>query len=413
MAAELGPAVIVVWTLTAVVGLVQCLLLAELATRFPNKAGGTATYAHEAFKNTSPLLGALSNWGYWFAWTPGIAVNVLLAARYLTASLLPGVPEVLLAGILLLGLYGLNTLGLQPSMRSAAVLAVCALVPLAALALAPLIQPPRFHVAYLQPFVPLGGSWSDTASWLRLLKWMFVAAWSSYGAEMASTVVAELRDPQRDTVRSLGLASLVALLAYGAVPLALLGLVGPDLLAQDAAIALLPAAQVVFGPFGAALVTLLLVAALLLGAQAFIIGSSRTLYQMSRDGLLIRQCARVNRRGVPVGSMVFDATVTLALLAIFQARLIDIVAAANVGYLVVFVLLPLVWLRLRRTDTTPGMFHLPHWFVPIAWALCLFNLLLLVVGGAQWGGVVMGVGALGTLAFVPLYWLRRRQDRRG
>ena len=250
-------------------------------------------------------------------------------------------------------------------------------------------------------------------SWLHLFKWMFVAAWSSYGAEMASTVVAELRDPQRDTVRSLGLAALVALLAYSAVPLALLGLVGPELLAQDAAIALLPAAQVVFGPFGAALVTLLLVAALLLGAQAFIIGSSRTLYQMSRDGLLIRQCARVNRRGVPVGSMVFDATVTLALLLMFQARLIDIVAAANVGYLVVFVLLPLAWLRLRCTAATPEMFRLPQWFVPIAWALCSFNLLLLTIGGTQWGLLVMGSGTLGTLAFIPLYWLRRRQDMRG
>lgn len=410
MAADLGPASVVVWSLTAFVGVLQCLLIADLGVRFPNHAGGTATYAHAAFRDVSPLLGAVSSWAYWFAWTPGIAVNLLLAAQYLQASVLPWVNPFVLAGVLAAALYGLNALGLRPSIASASLLAICALIPLAGIALAPVLRPELFNPAFLQPFVPRDGSWIDGGTWVRLLKWMFVASWASYGAEMASTVIAELRDPRRDVPRAMGGAALIALVAYSGVPLALLLIVGPDGLAQDPVVALLPAARAIFGSAGAMLVVLLLVAALLLGAQAFMIGSSRTLYQMSRDGLMIRQCARLNRFGVPIGSMVFDAVVTIGLLAIFGARLIEIVAAANVGYLVVFVLLPLTWLRLRRGNME-HTFGMQRWGAPLAWGLFGCNLTLLLVGGAQWGPVVMGTGILGTLAILPLLWLRRRQDR--
>lgn len=50
MAAEIGPASVFVWTLIALIGVFQCLMIAEMAGMFPNKSGGTATYAHEAFK---------------------------------------------------------------------------------------------------------------------------------------------------------------------------------------------------------------------------------------------------------------------------------------------------------------------------------------------------------------------------
>jgi Flp pilus assembly protein TadB len=44
----------------------------------------------------------------------------------------------------------------------------------------------------------------------------------------------------------------------------------------------------------------------------------------------------------------------------------------------------------------------------LAWALLVFNVVLLVVGGAQWGATVVGVGVVGTLLVIPLVWWRRR-----
>lgn len=299
---------------------------------------------------------------------------------------------------MLLALYGVNLLGLATSIRTSVVLAVCALVPLALIALAPLLQTGMFVAARIT-VVPAGVGQSD------MLKWMFVAAWSAYGAEMVSSVVAELRDPERGAGRALGVAAITVLCAFIAIPAALLGLVGAAQLGEDPATALLPAAEAVVGSWGAGLLVLLLVSALLLGAYTFLVSSSRTIYQMSQDGLLPRFCGQVNRNGVPVGSLLFDLSVTLILLTIFQTALIELVAAANVPYLIVFILLPLTWLRLCGTNARP-------WRRALAWSLIVFNLLLLVFGGAQWGAVVVGVGVVGTLAVLPLRWWRRWVDAR-
>lgn len=88
MAAELGKGSILAWSIVAFVGVLQCFLIAELAAMFPDKTGGTPVYAHESFKSISPLIGALSNWGYWFGWIPVIAVNLVLAAGYMKATFL-------------------------------------------------------------------------------------------------------------------------------------------------------------------------------------------------------------------------------------------------------------------------------------------------------------------------------------
>ena len=82
----------------------------------------------------------------------------------------------------------------------------------------------------------------------------------------------------------------------------------------------------------------MLIAALLLGAQTAIIGSTRTIYEMSRDGLILKQMAKVNKFNVPVGSMIWDGAVTIALLAKFGTNVPNIVAASNVGYMLVFML---------------------------------------------------------------------------
>jgi len=89
MAAELGNISLWVWVLTVGVGGVQCALIAELASRFPERAGGSAQFAYRAVEGGSQSLGALSSWGYWFAWTPGIAVNLILAGTYLRDVLWP------------------------------------------------------------------------------------------------------------------------------------------------------------------------------------------------------------------------------------------------------------------------------------------------------------------------------------
>jgi len=408
MAAELGAASILVWTGTVAIGTLQCLLLAELASRFPQKVGGAPAYTHEGFKHLSPLFGAVAAWGYWVAWIPGVAVNLTLAATYIEAAFFPGINVLALTLALAVGLYALNSLGLRPNVWASGLMAICALVPLAIIIVAPLFRPALWHGANFSPFLPPGFSWAAGDTWAALAKWAFVAVWSSYGAEMVATVVGELRDPRRDVPKAIGAASAATTLAFVLVPIVLLAIVGLDGLSQDPYVAFLTAANAVFGTGGGQIIAIMLIAALVLGAEVFIISSSRALYQMSRDGLTLPSYGRLNRNGVPVGSMAWDAAITLLLLAIFGGDIVGVVAAANVGYLVVFILLPLAYVLVRRRAATRAPFHLPGFFTPLAIAIAAFNVLLFVVGGSQWGGKIMGIGIALTLTFLPFYLLRGR-----
>lgn len=414
MAVEMGNVSVLVWALTVGVGAVQCLLLGELSSRFPGRAGGTPQFAYRSVPRGSSTLGALSSWCYWYAWTPGIAVNLILAALYLRAVVWPSAPVVPVAAVIGVALYALNSMGLRTSMRASAVLAVLVLVPLTLIVATPLIEPHVFHAHNLLPLALPPGSPHGAGGIAALVaKWTFVAAWSAYGGEMASTVSAEVRELGWRMPRTMAIAAGVCVATFVLVPVSLLGIVGAQGLADDPLTAFVPAARLLLGPAAETAVGLTLAVALVLGAQAFIFGSSRTVYQLSLDGHLPRAFARVNRRGVPVGSIALDTAVIAVMLAVFGTHVVDVVAAANVGYLVVFILMPMAYLVLRHhPGGDPGGTRLPRAFVPVAVALIAFNAAVLVLGGLQWGGKVMLTGALVSALILPMSWLTRLAHRR-
>jgi amino acid transporter len=409
MAGELGSLSPFVWLTIALIGALQCWLIAELAKAFPDRAGGTAMYAHAVLGRRAPLAAAISSWGYWFAWTPGIAVNLILAATYLKATVWHGVAVLPLAIAIGAALYCLNGFGLRPSMRAASCLAMIAVVPLAIILVGALTQPSLVDLGNLVPALPDGRSWTSPEDWLLVAKWAFVAAWSAYGAEMASTVVAEMRGADEHISRALLIAALLGLFAFGLLPFLMLSLVDAGQLSADPLVAFLPVAEAVLGDAGGTIVGVMLASALILGAQAFIVGSSRAIYQMTCDGYMPRRLAAVNRRNVPIGSLLLDATVIVALLLLFDTRVVDVVAAANVGYLVVFVLMPATFVALRVRDRGRSALRSP--LAVAALGLMAVNSLLLVAGGLQWGGRVMLTGVVVMSLIVPISLLRRWQDR--
>jgi amino acid transporter len=408
MAAELGNMSAVVWSVTAIIGGLQCLMIAELARVYPGRAGGTATYAHLALHEVSPALGALSSWAYWFAWTPGIAVNVILAGVYASAAF--GIEATFpLAVVFVVVLYGMNFFGLKLSVRFYAVVGAVAVIPLLAILVGVLAQPSSLHWEYVLPFGVPGQDLGSMATWALIVKWAFVAAWASYGAEMASTVVAEMRDSDSRVGQAMGAAAVICAVAFTVIPVLLLALVGAEGLREDPQAVFLGPAEQLFGVWGSQVVALMLAAGLLLGAQAFVVGSSRTIYQMTKDGYLPRAFGKVNRFGVPVGSITFDAVIIVVLLVIFGDSIVDVVASANIGYVVVFVLLPLTYLMLGRSSWIGGeegtalrRRSLRHPMNLLAMALIVVNTVLLVWGGLQWGLQVVLVGLIVLLLIIPV-----------
>ncbi|MGH8347312.1 MAG: APC family permease [Pseudomonas sp.] len=410
MAESIGTVSVFVWLGTGLIGALQCVLLADLAQRFPSRAGGTATYAYAVLGLERPVLGALSSWGYWCAWTPGIAINLILAAEYLRATVLPSVPVLVIMAVISVTLYLVNALGLDVWAYCSAVVAVVALPPLIILMIGLILNPGMLDVDRLFRQDLPGVDFSNGAGWALIAKWAFVAAWSAYGAEMASTIVAEMRDPQLHVTRMMYLAGVICSVIFGAVPLLLVMAVGGTGLAQDPATVFLPAAEAVFGPAGAVVVGLMLAAGLVLGAQAFIVGSSRTVFQMTVDGYLPRQLSWINRRGAPIGSLLLDVPIIVGLVLAFGTDVVGVVASANFGYLVVFILMPVAYLVLRHRDRAERRsVNGSRARDQLAVGLALLNIILLIVGGWQWGPKVVGIGFLVLALAVPMAMMHRRR----
>ncbi|MBA2811531.1 APC family permease [Streptomyces sp. KM273126] len=412
MAAELGNVSIWVWIATAAVGGAQCLLIAELAARFPERAGGTAQFAYRVRAQGSPTMGALSAWCYWFAWTPGIAVNLVLAATFLRDQWLPGVSPVVLALAIAAVLYFVTALGLKLSTLINAVLALVAVAVVLVIVLSPVTRPHAADFSQVFPSVLPDDAGADSlgAHLALIAKWSFVATWSSYAAEMASTVCAEIRQPERTMKRVMSTSAIICFVAFAAVPIAMFALSGVKGVQEDPFDVFAHAGQVLLGPTGEIFVQLGLTAVLILGAETFIIGSSRTIYQMAQDGHLPATFGKINKRGAPVGSIAWDAVVIGLLLIVFGTHVVDVVAAANFGYMAVFVLMPIAYLVLRKHPAgRVGSIRLGRYARPLAVALCAVNAVLLVFGGAQWGGSVMLIGLCVSLVIVPISFFTRRR----
>ena len=65
----------VLWTISVCLGALQNNIYAEMATMFPNKSGGIALYAHEAWRKYFSFVGPVATFGYWFAWSSVLAIN--------------------------------------------------------------------------------------------------------------------------------------------------------------------------------------------------------------------------------------------------------------------------------------------------------------------------------------------------
>lgn len=410
MAGEIGNASVWVWFVTAGVGGLICGLIAELAGRFPERAGGTAQFAYRARPGGSPTIGALSAWCYWFAWTPGIAVNLILAAAIVKDLFWGGVNTIALALAIGFVLYTITAMGLRLSTMINAVLAVVAVALVLLIVLGPVLKPGTLHLSEVFPtHLPADAPHGAGAITLLILKWGFVACWSSYAAEMASTVCSEIRNPERHMRRIMSISAVVCLIAFTVVPIALFATVGIDSAANDPIEVFTAAGQAILGGPGRYLVGVGLAAVLVLGAETFIIGSSRTIYQMAMDGHLPPPFAKINRRGAPVGSIAWDAVVIITMLLVFGSDVVNVVAAANVGYLIVFVVLPFAYLVLRKMpDGRDGAHRLSKVWVAIAIGIAVFNAVLLLVGGVQWGASVMLIGVGVSLSILPISWATRR-----
>jgi amino acid transporter len=265
------------------------------------------------------------------------------------------------------------------------------------------------------------GEW-DIPGWTLILGAMFIAAWSTYGFETAICYTSEFRDPGTDTFKAIFYSGLLCLVLFTLVPFTFQGVLGLDgmlapSIVDGSGVAEAMGQMVGHGGWVTSLLVMMMILALMLCLMTAMAGSSRTLYQGSRDGWLPKYLSHVNSHGAPTAAMWTDLVVNLALLAIACADATSfffILAVSNCGYIIFnFLNLNSGWLHRIDNAHVHRPWRAPTWVLAAGTVLAYVNAVFMGAGAKVWNPVALWAGLITAFMIVPVFWYRHYVQDKG
>jgi amino acid transporter len=386
------------WGISAIVAVFINTLYSELAAMFPEKSGGLALYAHEAWRKYTTLVGPIATFGYWIGWSVVLAVNGIFIGQIIQGAWFPGEPfggadsnpdvtGYFSTGTVKVGLPQLIAIGLIVAVWLFNVRGVRVGVSFGYLAGALLMVP--LFVMMILPF--LNGSFDSAnldntikttdPAWggLQLsLVWLWLMCWSAWGVDVCATFAPEYKDTARDTKLALRSAALFSLVVYILLPIGFVGGGTPELVsAYDyvGAMNLIVGSTTLTDFF-----VVCLVAAFIITMNTATADGGRALYGISRAGMTVKQLGTLNRWHVPGNAMTVDMVVNI-LFVLFIGNIFGVLAASNLGYVLAHMFALSGFVILRRTRPNwPRPIKLGSIWTPIAAVLAIWCAVLTVVG---------------------------------
>ena len=382
----------------------------ELVLMWPNRVGGIAAACSEAFRPYSAVLSSLAGTCYWWGWVPTCGLTALLSASAIQQWYLPGVPVEAVACGLVLFFTGVNLCGIKwvtrlmiPVAGASALLAlVSSLVPIIA-----------GHVDWHQATnfkltSPFAGWFGDLTS---VMAGLYLIGFAAPAFEAATCHVGETIDPNRNVPRAMLASAAMAGVYFIIVPVVWLGVLGPEPLGKDLAVSLGPVFAPLFGSFGKAAAIWFMMLNMFHGTMQPLAGASRSLAQLSEDGLLPRFLAWRSKTDCPWAATLLTAA--MAILFLIMGDPIWLIAAANFTYLI-SVCLPNVaaWLLRRDLPLADRPFRAPRFTIGLGLAASMVWLLAAILGFQQFGLPTVIVGLAMAYSGAGLYAWRKIEDRR-
>ncbi|MBY6349907.1 amino acid permease [Rhodococcoides corynebacterioides] len=190
------------------------------------------------------------------------------------------------------------------------------------------------------------GAEGSNFGWYGLLAAASLVFFAFIGFDIVATTAEETVDPQRSLPRGiLGSLAIVTVL-YVAVTLILTGMVNYTELAGDSS-TLATAFELNGITWAQKIISFGALAGLTTVVMVLLLGQSRVLFAMSRDGLMPRALAKTGSRGTPVRITVVVAVVVAVLATFFPIGTLE--EMVNIGTLFAFVLVSIGVVVLRRT----------------------------------------------------------------
>ena len=161
---------------------------------------------------------------------------------------------------------------------------------------------------------------------------LYLIGFAAPAFEAAGCHVGETIDPNRNVPRAFYASAIMAGLFFVAVPVVWLGVIGPAGLEGDLSETLGPTFAPLLGGFARGAAVCLIVLNMFHGTLQPLAGASRTLSQLSEDGLLPHVFAKRSRRDVPWVATVGTAAMSIVFLLLGDP--VWMIAAANLTYLI-------------------------------------------------------------------------------
>lgn len=382
------------WILGGVISIIGALCYAELASAHPN-AGGEYHFVERAFGGDIARL---------FAWarmtviaSGSIAIFAFVFADYCTALLSLGEysASIYAAGLVIV-LTAINIIGVQAGKYTQNWLTLVEVSGLVLIVVAGFFfASPEAAPAAAVAAAPAQSSGPDAG--MFGLAMVFVLL--TYGGwNDAAYLSAEIRDGQRNIVRSLmwGLGTVTAL--YLLVALAYLSGLGIEAMGKSDAVAS-DLLQRAWGTTGAKLISIMVAVSAITSANATILTGARTSYALGRDWHLFRWLGVWDgNKGVPTNAMIVQAVIALALVAFgtWQRKGFETMVdyTAPVFWLFFFLTGMSLFIFRRWEPDAPRPFKVP--FYPVTPLLfCGVCIYMLYSSLAYTGkGALVGVGVL-------------------
>ncbi len=434
MVATIGTPSWVIWMGACLLTLAHLFIYAELAGMFPNHSGGVSIAGAIAWRRYGKVFAPINIWCNWLGWSATPAVVASISGGYLVSaffpdtpfakfswtfldlsSILPGiafrVDATILSGIaILLIAFCLQYNGVLQMARVQFLIAILSVIPILLLVAIPLLTG-KIDWSHFTPFLLEG-----TTSWfsldaLRLVAGgLFIALWTTFATEAATSYVSEFKDPERDTPRAIAASGLLALLAFTLLPFTFLGVLGVGVLKDpamaDPQAALVRMASLTLGAGLGSWITVMLVMAMTLLIITCMANSSRTLYQASLEGWLPKYLGQLNRHGIPAKATWTDLVFNLFLLCLGNP--IFVLAASNVVYLFGVVMnLIAAWMHRRDRPNHARPYRVPDWLIAIGVPLLAgIDLLLIVFGANVFAPNALLYGLIAIAVVIPIFCYR-------
>ncbi|MFN5996878.1 MAG: APC family permease [Paracoccaceae bacterium] len=322
--------------------------------------------------------------------------------------------------ILMLVILLIQERGIASTASAQKWLAIIVLVPLLLVGLVPILTGAInwMNVTNLVPptaaYSGVDGDWS-IGGWTLFLGGLYIAAWSTYGFETAVCYTRELKDPKTDTFRAIFYSGLLCIVFFFLIPFSFQGVLGQEgMLAggivDGTGIAAALGNMVSTNPLVTHVFVILMIMALFLAIMTAMAGSSRTLYQGSRDGWLPKYLGSVNSHGAPRNAMWTDFAFNVFLLALASdiGGYFYVLAISNVGYILFnFLNLNAGWIHRIDSAHMERPWKAPTWLIGLNTILAFVNALFLGAGAKVWGYENALWSGLIFAAFIfPVFWYR-------